>query len=212
MDNKYNNSNNYIKKHKQNNNSYKNNKFKYYNNYINKNHKNYISKNHNNYNKQTNNIIKNILEIIKNKEKLRIICICLIIIIILITFLCIFIKEESSLPIYEQIVSAVKNSILNHELAPGDMLPSIRSLAKSLGISVITTKRAYEELEKQGLIYSEQGKGFFVSRFNPNILLEEQLKTLEDHLADVVLEAKTLNLSAGELTDMVRLLWDKEVQ
>ena len=124
----------------------------------------------------------------------------------------IFIKEESSLPIYEQIVSAVKNSILNHELAPGDMLPSIRSLAKSLGISVITTKRAYEELEKQGLIYSEQGKGFFVSRFNPNILLEEQLKTLEDHLADVILEAKTLNLSAGELTDMVRLLWDKEVQ
>lgn len=123
----------------------------------------------------------------------------------------IFIKEESSLPIYEQIVSAVKNSILNHKLAPGDMLPSIRSLAKSLGISVITTKRAYEELEKQGLIYSEQGKGFFVSRFNPNILLEEQLKTLEDHLADVVLEAKTLNLSVEELTDMVRLLWDKEV-
>ena len=123
----------------------------------------------------------------------------------------IFIKEESSLPIYEQIVSAVKNSILNHELAPGDMLPSIRSLATSLGISVIPTKRAYEELEKQGLIYSEQGKGFFVSRFNPNILLEEQLKTLEDHLADVVLEAKTLNLSVGELTDMVRLLWDKEV-
>ena len=124
----------------------------------------------------------------------------------------IFIKEESSLPIYEQIVSAVKNSILNHELAPGDMLPSIRSLAKSLGISVITTKRAYEELEKQGLIYSEQGKGFFVSRFNPNILLEEQLKTLEDHLADVVLETKTLNLSVGELADMVMLLWDKEVQ
>ena len=124
----------------------------------------------------------------------------------------IFIKEESSLPIYGQIVSAVKNSILNHELAPGDMLPSIRSLAKSLGISVITTKRAYEELEKQGLIYSEQGKGFFVSRFNPNILLEEQLKTLEEHLADVVLEAKTLNLSVGELADMVMLLWDKEVQ
>ena len=123
----------------------------------------------------------------------------------------IFIKEESSLPIYEQIVSAVKNSILNHELAPGDMLPSIRSLAKSLGISVITTKRAYEELEKQGLIYSEQGKGFFVSRFNPNILLEEQLKTLEDHLADVVLEAKTLNLSVEELTDMVSLLWEKQV-
>ena len=81
----------------------------------------------------------------------------------------IFIREDSSLPIYEQIVSAVKTSILNHEIATGDMLPSIRSLAKDLGISVITTKRAYEELEKLGLIYSEQGRGFFVSRFNPNL-------------------------------------------
>ena len=123
----------------------------------------------------------------------------------------IFINENSPHPIYEQIVQAVKNSIVNRELQAGDMLPSIRSLARELSISVITTKRAYEELEKQGLVYSEQGKGFFVSRFNPNILLEEQLKTLEDHLADVVLEAKTLNLSVEELTDMVRLLWDKEV-
>lgn len=91
------------------------------------------------------------------------------------------------------------------------MLPSIRSLAKDLGISVITTKRAYEELEKLGLIYSEQGRGFFVSRFNPNLLMEEQLKTLENHLEDIVREAKNLNLSPGELTDMIRLLWDKEV-
>ena len=123
----------------------------------------------------------------------------------------IFIREDSSLPIYEQIVSAVKTSILNHEIAPADMLPSIRSLAKDLGISVITTKRAYEELEKLGLIYSEQGRGFFVSRFNPNLLMEEQLKTLENHLEDIVREAKNLNLSPGELTDMIRLLWDKEV-
>ena len=123
----------------------------------------------------------------------------------------IFIREDSSLPIYEQIVSAVKTSILNHEIAPGDMLPSIRSLAKDLGISVITTKRAYEELETLGLIYSEQGRGFFVSRFNPNLLMEEQLKTLENHLEDIVREAKNLNLSPGELTDMIRLLWDKEV-
>ena len=73
----------------------------------------------------------------------------------------IFIKEDSSLPIYEQIVQAVKNSILNGELLPGSMLPSIRSLARDLGISVITTKRAYEDLEAGGLIYSQQGKGFF---------------------------------------------------
>lgn len=124
----------------------------------------------------------------------------------------IFIKEDSSLPIYEQIVSAVKTSILNHEIAPGDMLPSIRSLAKGLGISVITTKRAYEELEKLGLIYSEQGKGFFVSRFNPSSLLEEQLKSLESHTEDLVREARNLNLSYRELTDMIRLLWDKEVE
>ena len=68
----------------------------------------------------------------------------------------IFINENSPRPIYEQIVLAVKNSIVNHELSPGDMLPSIRSLARELSISVITTKRAYEELEKQGLVYSEQ--------------------------------------------------------
>ena len=76
----------------------------------------------------------------------------------------IFINENSPHPIYEQIVQAVKNSIVNRELQAGDMLPSIRSLARDLGISVITTKRAYEELEKQGLIYSEQGKGFFVNK------------------------------------------------
>ena len=76
----------------------------------------------------------------------------------------IFINENSPRPIYEQIVLAVRNSIAGRELQAGDMLPSIRSLARDLGISVITTKRAYEELEKQGLIYSEQGKGFFVNK------------------------------------------------
>ena len=88
----------------------------------------------------------------------------------------IFINENSPRPIYEQIVLAVKNSIANHELKSGDMLPSIRSLARELGISVITTKRAYEELEKQKLIYSEQGKGFFVSEVNQNLLMEKRLR------------------------------------
>ena len=88
----------------------------------------------------------------------------------------IFINENSPRPIYEQIVLAVKNSIVNHELSPGDMLPSIRSLARELSISVITTKRAYEELEKQGLVYSEQGKGFFVSEVNHSLLMESRLR------------------------------------
>lgn len=122
----------------------------------------------------------------------------------------IFIREDSGLPIYEQIVLAVKNSILGHETSPGDMLPSIRSLAKDLGISVITTKRAYEELEKEGLIYSEPGRGFFVSHVNKNLLLEEQLQGLESSLSDLIQEAKHIGISREEFTDMLRLLWGKE--
>ncbi len=120
----------------------------------------------------------------------------------------IFINENSPRPIYEQIVQAVKNSIVNRELQAGDMLPSIRSLARDLGISVITTKRAYEELEKQGLIYSEQGKGFFVNKVNQNLLLESRLKEYEKRLHDIIREAKGLGLSPEEVSDMVQMFWD----
>lgn len=120
----------------------------------------------------------------------------------------IFINENSPRPIYDQIVQAVKNSIVNHELQAGDMLPSIRSLARDLGISVITTKRAYEELEKQGLIYSEQGKGFFVNKVNQNLLLESRLKEYEKRLRDMIREAKGLGLSPEEISDMVQMFWD----
>lgn len=120
----------------------------------------------------------------------------------------IFINENSPRPIYEQIVQAVKNSIVNRELQAGDMLPSIRSLARDLGISVITTKRAYEELEKQGLIYSEQGKGFFVNKVNQNLLLESRLKEYEKRLRDIIREAKGLGLSPEEVSDMVQMFWD----
>ena len=120
----------------------------------------------------------------------------------------IFINENSPHPIYEQIVQAVKNSIVNRELQAGDMLPSIRSLARDLGISVITTKRAYEELEKQGLIYTEQGKGFFVNKVNQNLLLESRLKEYEKRLRDIIREAKGLGLSPEEVSDMVQMFWD----
>ena len=120
----------------------------------------------------------------------------------------IFINENSPRPIYDQIVQAVKNSIVNHELQAGDMLPSIRSLARDLGISVITTKRAYEELEKQGLIYSEQGKGFFVNEVNQSLLLESRLKEYEKRLRDMIREAKGLGLSPEEVSDMVQMFWD----
>ena len=120
----------------------------------------------------------------------------------------IFINENSPRPIYEQIVLAVKNSIVN-QLSPGDMLPSIRSLARELGISVITTKRAYEELEKQGLVYSEQGKGFFVSEVNQSLLMESRLREYEKRLRDMIQEGKSLGLSPEEVSDMVRMFWDK---
>ena len=120
----------------------------------------------------------------------------------------IFINENSPRPIYEQIVLAVRNSIAGRELQTGDMLPSIRSLARDLGISVITTKRAYEELEKQGLIYSEQGKGFFVNKVNQNLLLESRLKEYEKRLHDIIREAKGLGLSPEEVSDMVQMFWD----
>ena len=120
----------------------------------------------------------------------------------------IFINENSPRPIYEQIVLAVRNSIAGRELQTGDMLPSIRSLARDLGISVITTKRAYEELEKQGLIYSEQGKGFFVNKVTQNRLLESRLKEYEKRLRVMICEAKGLCLSSEEVSDMVRMFWD----
>lgn len=121
----------------------------------------------------------------------------------------IFINENSPRPIYEQIILAVKNSIADRELASGDMLPSIRSLARELGISVITTKRAYEELEKQGLIYSEQGKGFYVSEVNQNRLMEGRMKEYEKRFRDMIREAQELNLSEEDVTDMVRMFWNR---
>ena len=120
----------------------------------------------------------------------------------------IFIKEDSSLPIYEQIVQAVKNSILNGELLPGSMLPSIRSLARDLGISVITTKRAYEDLEAGGLIYSQQGKGFFVKEPDREALREEQLKRLEGAMAECGKEGRRLDLTCAQFQDMIQILWE----
>lgn len=120
----------------------------------------------------------------------------------------IFIKEDSPMPIYEQIVQAIKNSILNSELVPGDMLPSIRSLAKDLGISVITTKRAYEDLEAEGLIYSQQGKGFYISRPDKEALREEQLKRLEEQISGCIREGRRLSLDCKQFQDLVRILWE----
>ena len=94
----------------------------------------------------------------------------------------IIIRENDSLPIYEQIVREVKKAIIKKEIMPGDMMPSIRALARELEISVITTKRAYEELEKEQLIYSVAGKGFYVKARNRELLKEDQIRQIEEKM------------------------------
>lgn len=119
----------------------------------------------------------------------------------------ILIKTGYHMPIYEQIVREIKKAIVNNEISPGEMLPSIRSLARTLEISIITTKRAYEELEKEGLIYSEAGKGFFVKEPDKNKLREDQLRELEGRMEEWIAEGKKLNLTVEQMQEMLRMLY-----
>ena len=112
------------------------------------------------------------------------------------------IQSKSSEPIYEQIKTQIKNSIINKELKEGEPLPSIRSLARDLKISVITTKRAYEELEKEGLVYSVAGKGFYVDSPDVAFLEEKIVQSIEEQLEDVLIICKSANLSMEEVKDM----------
>ncbi len=118
-------------------------------------------------------------------------------------------SSTSNLPIYEQIINQIKLSIINKELLPNEPLPSIRNLAKDLQISVITTKRAYEELEKEGLIYSIAGKGFYVSEQNTNMLSEKKISLLERQLADLIKEFQAVGLEAKDMKDMIDMLYQE---
>lgn len=120
----------------------------------------------------------------------------------------IIIHTESNTPIYEQIIKAVKKALLQKELQTGDMLPSIRALAKDLEISVITTKRAYVELEKEGLICSVQGKGFYVKEPDHNRLREQQLTIFEEKLSGLIKEGKELGLELSDLQDILKTLYE----
>ena len=120
------------------------------------------------------------------------------------------INSQSNLAIYEQIVEQIKNEIILHNIAAGDMLPSIRSLARELRISVITTKHAYEELLKEGLIYSKAGKGFYVAEQNRDILREKKVQGIEAAMSEVIVAAKGTGLSKEETRDMLLLLWEDE--
>ena len=118
----------------------------------------------------------------------------------------VLIDNKSSLPIYDQIYSQIKAQIISGELQEHEALPSIRSLAKDLRISVITTKRAYAELEAQGFIETVQGKGSFVAGGNAELLREERLRHIEELLGDAVREARGAGIGRAELHDMLDAL------
>ncbi len=117
------------------------------------------------------------------------------------------IKTQGTLAIYEQIVNQLKNAIVTGQLHAKEALPSIRSLASELEVSVITTKRAYEELEKEGLIYSVAGKGFYVSEYNTDYLREKQLIMLEKRFGEIILDCKRAGLLEEDVVEMTRVLY-----
>lgn len=122
----------------------------------------------------------------------------------------IVISNKDDRPIYEQIVSQFKEMIISGKLKSGETLPSIRALAKDLRISVITTKRAYEELERDGFIETVAGKGSFVAEQNTEAIKEEKLKAIEKQMLDIRREAELCGIDLKTLTEMFELICGEE--
>lgn len=118
----------------------------------------------------------------------------------------IFIDNKSGLPIYDQIYSQIKSQIISGALREDQLLPSIRNLAKDLGISVITTRRAYDELEREGFIYTVAGKGCFVAAKNTELLREENLRQIETHLQEIRDLAAACGLSREDIIEMFSVI------
>lgn len=121
----------------------------------------------------------------------------------------IIISNSSQVPLYEQIESQIKNQIVNMNLKPGELLPSIRILAKELKVSIITTKRAYEELEKEGFIKTVVGKGTFVSQANNERLREVAMYEIENKLEEAIISAKAIGLTLEETLDIIKSLYEE---
>lgn len=119
------------------------------------------------------------------------------------------ISNSSGKPIYEQITAQIKNSILSGELQEGEALPSMRALAKDLRISVITTKRAYEDLERDGFVVTVAGKGCFVAPHNLELMREEQRKRIEQTLEQAVEQAQAASITLEEMQQMLSLLYEE---
>lgn len=122
----------------------------------------------------------------------------------------IHLSNASDKPIYEQITTQIKEAILSNKLLAGDALPSIRALAKELKISVMTTKRAYADLERDGFIETVAGKGSFITERNQDFLREELLRQMEGYLQKAVKTAKTAGISKEELQEYLSLMLEEE--
>ena len=120
------------------------------------------------------------------------------------------IRNAGDVPIYEQITRQIKSHILQGELKEGDALPSMRLLAKDLRISVITTKRAYEELERDGFITTVPGKGCFVAPQNPDLAREDAMRRMEEKLSEAVTIGKVAGLSLSEMSEALEILYREE--
>ena len=121
----------------------------------------------------------------------------------------IVISTTVSMPIYEQIVNQIRDAVVSGELKAGDGMPSIRVLAKELAVSVITTKRAYEELEKEGVIESVPGSGFYVCEQKNDLLREKQMMNLENRMSELLADCENAGMTLKDIIDMVRVLGEK---
>ena len=123
----------------------------------------------------------------------------------------IVIANNSSEPIYSQIVNSIKEQILRGQLSEQQALPSIRGLAAELNISVITTKRAYDELENEGYINTVPGKGTYVAAQNKQLLLESRIKLIEEKLTEAIASAQGIDLSIEQLIEMLKILYKENL-
>lgn len=122
----------------------------------------------------------------------------------------IVVSNKASRPLYEQIAMQIKAQIMSGELKAGEALPSIRSLAKSLHISILTVQKAYDLLQTDGFIETTAGKGCFVSAQNQDFYLEEQQKKIEEHFNEAIVIARTSGISLSKLTDLLTLMYEED--
>ena len=123
----------------------------------------------------------------------------------------IILSNSSGIPIFEQIEKAIKEAIFSNELKEEDMLPSVRNLANELKISFLTVKRAYDELEQAGFIKTVQGKGSFVAPKNLELIKEEKLKEIQDHIEKIYKISKIADISEDEVKELFKMIFEEEI-